>query len=437
MAVDFGASSIRVCRVELGDAPPKLAVVHRYEHGPVPDAHGHLRWDWPRLVAEMRRGLEIALDAGPVASIGIDTWGVDYGLLDAAGHLVEIPLSYRDERTGEYRGVAERVGEKRLYEIAGLQLLPFNTIFQLAVHDRGALDRAEHVVMLPELLAHHLTGEITAERTSAGTTGLLDLRTGTWSGELCDAIGLNPALLPEIRPAGTSVGRWNGIPLHLVGGHDTASAVVAGAADGEAFASSGTWMLVGREQARPDTTERARRSGFTNEQGAFGNIRFLRNSAGWWVLERCRRSWSSVDLLTLLREASAVADTSDDHLIDATDERFLAPADMEAEVRAAAGLGPDADRATVVRCIVDSMAATAVTIISELGSVGGIRLFGGGARTRLYVDALRARTELPITTGPVEATALGNALAQGIALGLYDSLMNARKTLDTSVGVAS
>src|SRR5437762_5301292 len=405
VAVDFGASSIRVCRVELGDEPPTLAVVHRHEHGPVRDADGHLRWDWPRLVSEMRRGLDIALGSGPVASIGIDTWGVDYGLLDAAGELIEPPFSYRDGRTSGYREVVDRLGPRRLYEIAGVQLLPFNTIFQLAAHDREAIDRAEHLVMLPELLLHHLTGEVTAERSSAGTTGLLDVRRGVWSAELCDSIRVDPALLPEIRSAGTLMGRWRGIPVHLVGGHDTASAVVAGAAEGEAFVSSGTWLLVGREQLLPNTTEAARCAGFTNEQGALGGVRLLRNVAGWWLLEECRRSWGDVDLPGLLRAASTVS--GDVPVIDATDDRFFAPTDMDAEVRAAAGLTTDADRATVARCVVESMAATTAAVIADLGEVDGARVFGGGSRARPYPDALRARTDLAVTVGPTEAAALG------------------------------
>jgi rhamnulokinase len=431
IAIDFGANSIRVCRVELSDASPSLDVVHRYEHRPVRGVEGELRWDWERLVAEMRRGLEIAKDLGPVASIGIDTWGLDYGLLDAAGYLVEAPFSHRDARTRGYRRLVEQLGERRLYEIAGLPFVPSNTIFQLAAHDRETLERAQHIVMLPELLIYHLTGEIAAERTSAGTSGLLDLRAGTWSVELCDAIGLKAGLLPEIRPVGTQAGRWRGVPVHLVGGHDTASAVVAGAAEGEAFVSSGTWLIVGREQLGVDTTEHAQYAGFSNEQGALGGIRFLRNGAGWWMLEECRRSWGAVDVATMLRDASAV--TGDGVDVDVTDERFFAPSDMEAEIRAAAGLGPDPDRPTITRTIIDSMAATTAKIVSELGNVRGIRLFGGGARSDLYVEALRARTELAVSVGPVEATALGNALTQGFALGEYDSLTDLRSVVAGSV----
>ena len=433
VAVDFGAASIRICRVELTDEGARLDVVHRDPHGPVRGPDGHLRWDWSGLMAELHRGLDLALERGSVASIGIDTWGVDYGLLDASGELVEPPCSYRDERTSGYRAVVAAIGERRLYEISGLQLMAINTIFQLAAHDPAALGRAAHVVMLPELIVHHLTGEVVAERTSAGTTGLLDLAAGTWSPDLCAAIDLDPELLPGIRDAGTRVGAWRGVPVHLVGGHDTASAVAAGAADGEAFVSSGTWLLVGRERPEPDTSEDARLAGFTNEQGALGGIRFLRNVAGWWLLEECRRGWGGPAIDELLQAAAEAP--ADVPVFDATDERFLAPPDMEAAVRALAGLPSDAGRPAVVRCIVESMAATTVAVVRRLGAVSGIRVFGGGTRGRLYLEALRARSAIPVSVGPVEATALGNALVQGVALGLYGSLSDARAILATHKGV--
>lgn len=438
VAVDFGASSVRVCRVEL-DAPdrggaPRLDVVHRVTHGPVRDADGTLRWEWDRLLAEVDRGLELACAAGPVASIGVDTWAIDYGLVDAQGALLAPPVSYRDDRTANFREVVDRIGEARLYGISGLQLLPFNTIFQLAAEDRELLARAERLVMLPELVAAHLTGVITCEMTSAGCTGLLDLATGDWSDELCAAIELPRRLLPDILEPGTRVGEWHGIPVHLVGGHDTASAVLGGAVRGEAFVSAGTWLLVGREQPEPDTSDAARLAGFTNEQAAFGGIRFLRNVAGWWLVEECRRLWRDTDLDALLVEAAALPQPST--LVDATDDRFLAPADMPAELRAAADLPAHASQAEIVRAAVESMAASTAQVVAAMPGrepLSGIRVFGGGSRAQLYLDALRRHTTLPVSTGPVEATALGNALAQGIALGVYADADTARTALTSEV----
>ena len=424
-AVDFGAASIRVCRIDVAASNPVLEVVHRVSHQPRADASGVLRWDWDRLVDAMLTGIRRVLELGPVASIGIDTWGVDYGLVDAGGALVEPPVSYRDRRTAGYRDVVDRVGAKRLYDIAGLQLMPINTIFQLASHDPAALARAAHVVMLPELLAWHLTGRVTAELTSAGTTGLLDVTTGGWSNELLDAIGLRPGLLPAIERPGSLVGHWEGVPVHLVGGHDTASAVLAGGGRSGAFVSAGTWLLVGREQEHPDVSAWARDRSFTNEQGAAGGIRLLRNVAGWWLVEECRRTWGdSTGIDELLAAAAAAGPVP---TIDATDERFLAPADMPAELAAAAGLADDADRATIVRCAVESMAAATATICADLDAAS-VSVFGGGSRAPLYLDALADRG-LDVATGPVEATALGNAMSQALTLGVFDSVAAARDVL--------
>jgi rhamnulokinase len=424
-AVDFGASSIRVCRVDIGDGPPKLEVVHRVPHTAHRGTDGHLRWDWPRLVAEMERGLERVIET-PLASIGIDTWGVDYGLLDARGSLVEAPFSYRDERTASYREIVERVGARRLYEISGLQDLSFNTIFQLAAHDLESLGRARHLLMLPELLVHHLTGVVTGERTSAGTTGLLDVHTLDWSDELCDAVALDRSLLPDIQPPTRPAGTWRGVPVHLVGGHDTASAVVAGAAEGAAFVSSGTWSIVGCEQREPDTSDAARTGGFSNEQGALGGVRFLRNIPGWWLVDQCLAAWPATDTAALLDAAARV----DGELptFDVTDPRFLAPTDMVAELRDASGLA-DADPATLIRCTVESMATATAAVVDALPPVSGVRVFGGGSQSRLYLDALRRRTGRAVSVGPTEATALGNAVVQGLALGVYDSATAARSVL--------
>jgi rhamnulokinase len=435
-AVDFGAASIRVCRVVLGTddgRPPQLEVVHRHHHQAMTDNGGHLRWDWTRLVDEMVRGLEAAAERGPLASIGVDTWGVDYGLLDAAGELVAPPFSYRDRRTDGYRTVVERVGDTHLYDTTGIQLQPFNTLFQLAAHDRAELERAAHVVLLPELLVHHLTGTITGERTSAGTTSMVDLNTGTWSHELADAAGIDVGLLPPIADAGTKAGTWRGVPVHLVGGHDTASAVVAmGAAPQPraTFVSAGTWLLVGREQPQPHIGPAAKRYNFTNEAGALGGFRFLKNLAGAWLVEGCRARWQGWSVEDLFVAAAAVDHDgpSMDHIVDVSEPRFLHPDDMLAEVTDAAGLPYDAPPPVVVRCIVESLAVSTVRVIDEMGGTPGIHVFGGGGSS-LYRERLAVRAGVPVEAGPVEATALGNALVQGIALGLYPDLPAARTTL--------
>lgn len=432
-AIDFGASSIRVCRVELGDGAPRLSVVHRHAHAPAADAAGVLRWDWARLMAETEKGLAAALERGPLASIGVDTWGVDYGLLDARGDLVAPPVSYRDGRTAGYQAVADRLGgAAALYRVTGVQLQPFNTIFQVAAHDSDELGRARHLVMLPELVVHHLTGHVVGEPTTAGTTGLVDIATGAWSPALAAGAGLDPGVLPEIRPAGTPVGAWQGVPVHLVGGHDTASAVAAmgaGAGRHPAFVSAGTWLLVGREQPGPDLGDDARAANLTNEIGALGGVRLLKNLAGAWLLEQCRLAWGSASVADLVEIAATLTDVVDVPAarLDPADTRFLHPDDMLGEVTSALGLPRDAPPPVVTRLVVESLADATAAVIERLPGDArtDIHVFGG-AQSDLYRRLLADRSGLPVHTGPVEATALGNALVQGVALGRYRDLAAAR-----------
>ena len=433
-AVDFGATSIRVARVDLDAHPIAIDVVHRHRHEAVRPADGSLRWDWSRLVAEAERGLERALDQGPLASIGVDTWGVDYGLLGGDGRLLSLPHSYRSARTADHMALVERIGERHLYEVTGLQRQPFTTLFQLAAHDRTELARARRLLLLPDLLVHHLTGTCAAERTAAGTTGLVDLATGDWSPELLDACGVPAALLPPLAPPGTAAGTWRGVPVHLVGGHDTASAVAAlppTTARQRAFVATGTWLLVGREQPEPDTSPVRQAQNFTNEPAIDGGTRLLKNVAGFWLLEECRRGWGGADADDLLAAAAAVTEPVD--AFDATDPRFLAPTDMEAEVRDAARLAPDADRARVVRAIIASLAETTASVVADgLAGTDELTLLGGGAGIDLLRDELVTRTGLPVTIGPTEAAVCGNALVQGIALGRFADLADARTHLVAS-----
>jgi rhamnulokinase len=435
LAVDLGASSARVALVEFGGPEPRIEVVHRYVHEPLRDCAGALRWDWRRLVAEVEKGLELGLRRGSIASIGVDTWGVDYGLVDERGELLSLPYSYRDTRTDGWRKVVERIGAEHLYAISGIQLMAINTIFQLAVHERAELAAAHRLLMLPELMVCALTGTLTGERTSAGTTALVDVRNGDWSKELIRAIEVDPAIFPEIAQPPQRAGRWRGVPVHLVAGHDTASAVAAlpgPRQPGAAFISSGTWMLVGAERPQADTSEAARRANFSNEPAAVGGVRFLKNVIGLAMLERCRTAWGSPPIGEIVEAASKVA--SGGPVIDAMDPRFLDPDDVEHEVREASGLLPTAGRAEVARCILDSLAASAVQVIEELASLLGapipeVCIVGGGSQNRLLNRLIEQRSGLPVRTGSPEATALGNGLLQAVALGYFGDLDEARLEL--------
>jgi len=428
LAVDLGATSGRVAAVDLTASEPTVEVVHRWANAPVVAADGSLRWDWAMLTGEVERGLGVALDRGPVASIGVDGWGVDYGLIDESGALVTAPYSYRDRRTDGWRSIVERVGAEKLYGITGIQLMGINTIFQLAAHldaDRPTLERANRALLLPDLLVNQLTGWIGAERSNASTTGLLDAQTGQWSPELLDDLGLPANLLPTpVSLAGSAVGRWRGVPVNLVGSHDTASAFLGmpgGGEPGTVFVSTGTWIIVGIELPEADTSNAVAKANFSNEAGAFGGVRLIKNVVGFWLLEQCRPGWGEPPVELLFAEASAVDNTP---LFDARDERFVSPVDMEAEIRHAAGIGPDAERAVVVRSIVESMAAGVAGVVDELRSLGAavpqrLAITGGGARSELLRQALERHCGLPVLVGSTEATALGNAMAQGVAIGHF------------------
>jgi rhamnulokinase len=432
-AIDCGATSVRVCRVDL-DAPALAPeVVHRVGHAPQPDASGHLRWDWQTITAAVVTGLERCLELGPVASIGVDTWAVDYGLLGDDGVLLGAPYSYRDHRTDGYMALVDDFGAAAMYRLNGLQLQPFNTIFQLATHRRDELDRAARLLWLPELIVHHLTGVAVTERTSAGSSGLVDLSTGEWSADLLDLAGVDPGLLGTIQRAGHTVGEWRGVPVALVGGHDTASAVAGmgpAGRGGSAFVATGTWMLAGVERPEPDTSDWARARNFTNEAGALDGYRFLRNVTGFWLLEQCRSAWGDPAWGDLLDGAERAG--TDVPVVDVDHVRLRAPDDMLVAYTELAGLPRDAAPGTVARSIIESIVARTAEVIDQVAAVctfDDVVLFGGAARMSLLTRRLAETTGRAVRTGSAEAAALGNAIVQGVAIGELADLADGRSRI--------
>jgi rhamnulokinase len=415
-AVDIGASGGRVMAGIVHDGLIRLEAVHRFPNG-VLERDGHLRWDLDRLYQEVRTGFTKVPD--PV-SIGIDTWAVDYGLLDADGRLLADPIAYRDNRTEPVIDLVHHaVPPEELYSINGLQFLPFNTIYQLAADD--LLDHAAHAVLLPDLLAYWLTGELRSEATNASTTGLLDARTKHWSTELLGRLGLPPGLLPAIEAPGAVRGTApGGLPVIAVGSHDTASAVVGVPAttDGFAYIVSGTWSLVGIELDQPVLTAEARAANFTNELGVDSRTRFLRNVGGLWLLQECMREWHRGDLDELLLAAAALP--TGGPLVDVDDPAFIPPDGMARRIAARAGR--PLDQPQTVRCIVDSLAAGYARTIEAAMALSGKRvevlhIVGGGSQNQLLCQLTANATGSPVVAGPVEATALGNVAIQARAAG--------------------
>jgi sugar (pentulose or hexulose) kinase len=419
-AVDLGASSGRVIVGEVGPYSVSLEEAHRFVNRPV-RVGGTLHWDVLSLYQETLDGLR---KAGAVDGIGIDSWAVDYGLLDTDGGLLANPVHYRDDRTAGARANLERLGARELYATTGLQFLPFNTIHQLAAETR--LGAARRLLMIPDLFAYWLTGAEGAEVTNASTTQLLDVRTREWATALIEKLGVDPALFPELREPGTVIGSFEGTPVIAVGSHDTASAVVGVPATTDRFAyiSCGTWSLVGVELPAPVLTEAGRAANFTNELGVDGTVRYLRNVMGLWLLQECVREWGA-DTGELLREAAKLPAGA---VIDPDEPVFLPPGDMPARIVDACRrqdqpvpAGPPA----IVRCIVDSLADAHRRAVEEAQELSGrsvdvVHVVGGGARNSLLCQLTADACGLPVLAGPVEATALGNVLVQARALGAVD-----------------
>ncbi|MEO7586514.1 MAG: rhamnulokinase family protein [Arachnia sp.] len=450
-AVDLGASSGRVLAGTLSDGRITLAEAGRFPNGPVevPTARGpRLHWDVLRLWEAVTLGLRTAAhDIGPLQSVGIDTWAVDYGLLDEGGELLGNPASYRCHRTA---GVAEQyfteVSSQEMYGRVGVQVQPFNTIFQLLAEPPERLALARRLLLMPDLLGHWLTGRSVTEVTNASTTGLLDPVARAWHPHmmqsLTDGCGRDVSgLLGELVEPGTILGpiRAPGLglttasgtptPVVAVGSHDTASAVVAVPAQRDDFAyiSCGTWSLVGLELDAPVLTADALGANLTNELGVDGTVRFLRNVMGLWVFNESVRTWRArrmdVDVAGLVSAAAACEPLRT--VIDIDDPAFFPAGDMPARIVEAArltGQPQPRDPAETARCIFDSLALAYRRSLRRAATVAGrdigvVHMVGGGVQNDLLCQLTADATGLTVVAGPVEATALGSLVVQARAIG--------------------
>jgi rhamnulokinase len=436
-AIDLGATSGRVFAGNLRDGRVQLRELHRFENRPVQLPDG-LHWNLLHLFTEALDGLR---RAGPLRGVGVDTWGVDYALLDRRDRVLGLPFHYRDGRTaGMSERAFARVSAEELYATTGIQTLPINTVFQLLADEgSAALGAAERIALVPDLLALWLSGELGNERTNASTTGLLDARSGTWAHEVIAHLGLPTRLFGQLVEPGTALGPLLphhdlGTPtVHAVASHDTASAFAAApiADEHAAVLSSGTWSLLGLELPEPVLSDRD----LTNERGVDGTTRLLRNVMGMWLLEECRRAWGDVSYEEL--QHLAEGETGEVALFDPDNEAFLARGDMPARVAAACGVDPR-DRRMMVRAILVSLACKYRWVLERLEAVTGrevrrIHVIGGGARNTLLCRLTADITGREVLAGPVEATALGNVLVQARAVGELGSLGDLRAVAAASV----
>ena len=458
IAVDLGAGSGRVFLADLSVKQFSFEELRRFSYPPS-YVDGHLRWDFQKIIDELKIGLQASEHRSNelgrrICSIGVDSWGVDYGLTDSAGTLIENPVCYRDERT---QGVMERVFTKvsrdQIFERTGIQFLQFNTLFQLYAQielEGGITDRAARMLMIPDLVNLFLTRKAVSEYTNATTTQILDAVSGEWNHALMERLGLPTRLCCEVVPAGTDLGlitpslarelSLEDVRVTATATHDTASAVAGTPMkDDWAYISSGTWSLVGIERDTPLINSEVARCNFTNEGGAFRSFRFLKNVMGLWILESCRKEWaqngSTVDYKSLLSEVASI-ETGAAVIFPDDPRLFNPPSMLNAISTQLSEFGRIVDfsrqnAAYAAKTVLDSLALRYASVIRTIESltgrkIRGIHIVGGGSRNDYLNQATATAIGLPVRAGPIESTVTGNVLVQAIAAGRFESLAEAR-----------
>jgi len=462
IAVDLGAGSGRVFLVGVASEELFLEEVRRFHYPPTESA-GALRWNLPNILNEIKVGMRQAGETArklerSVRSIGVDSWGVDYGLIGSEGELLENPVCYRDSRTQDtMEQVFARVTRDEIFERTGIQFLVFNTLYQLYAHMRtGIPERAARLLLIPDLIHFFLTGRAVTEHTNATTTQMVHAVGGSWDWETLDGLGLPKHLFTEIVAAGTDLGwltpsvaeelRLQKARVVAPATHDTGSAVMgAPLEDGWAYISSGTWSLVGVERDSVLINREVERQNFTNEGGAFGTVRFLKNVMGLWILESCRREWKEkglpVEYGELLNQVGTIERSPG--LIFPDDPRFFNPGSMLqaiAEQLAESGQQFPDNPASVAKIVLDSLALRYASVLRTVEALtgrkmAGVQIVGGGSQNLYLNQAAATATGLPVLAGPLESTVIGNALVQAITAGRFASLSDARKHVARNVNL--
>jgi rhamnulokinase len=458
VSIDLGAQSGRVALGRYDGETLSVTELHRFPNVAV-RAAGTLHWDALRLHEGVLEGLRLAAReaGGSIDSVAVDTWGIDFALLDSAGRLVGNPVHYRDERTqGAMQQVFALIPRQELYARTGIQLMPINTVFQLAsmaAADDPSLAAASSLLMMADLFHYWLSGVQACELTNATTSQVYDPASGDWAGDLLERLRIPATIFPEIVPPGTVLGpllpqvadetRLGKAVVVATATHDTAAAVAAIPffEPGSAYISSGTWSLVGVELDAPVIDERSFVANLTNERGVAGTL-LLRNMTGLWMLDECRRAWARAgadvdyeDLIARIEQATGLRS-----IVDTDDPAFLAPGDMPRRIRdhcARVGEPPPVDQAAVARCVLESLALKYRQTIDLLETVTrsrppAIHVVGGGALNRLLCQWTADATGLPVIAGPVEAAEIGNLAVQALAIGELASIVEVRELVGRS-----
>ncbi len=446
LAADLGAESGRVMAVHFNGRRLRVEQLHRFLN-PVTTVNGTLHWDLLHLWREILTGIEIGKAFDP-ASVGIDAWGVDFALLDSNGDLIGNPVNYRDPRTeGMMDAVFSKVDKSEVFAQTGIQFMPINTLYQmmsLVEHNSPHLEIAATFLTIPDLLNYWLTNTKVCELSIASTTQMYNPLTSNWAIELLDRLGIPNDIFPDIVESGTQLGEHENIPVIAPACHDTGSAVagVPAPSGDYAYISSGTWSLVGTEEQQPVINAQALEQNITNEGGAYGSFRLLKNVMGLWILQQCRSSWTAAGKANEYDELVKMADESPPllALIDPDDSRFLQPGDHPAIIRQICNETDQAIpqyKGEIVRCVLESLALKYRQVIETLQTLSGrqlkrIYIVGGGSRNRLLNQLTSDATGLPVQAGPIEATVLGNALVQFITLGDLNDIHEGRRLVSHS-----
>jgi rhamnulokinase len=453
LAVDLGATSGRVAIGRVHSDSISLDVVHRFLHEVLPQEDGSLLWDWDLVLAEVLKGLREAVKSSDPISLAVDSWAVDYGFISPTQQYLPPVHAYRDPRNEiAYQELSKKIGRERIYSTTGIQFLPFNTIYQLyAARNLPEYKKAAKFLMLPDLINFLFTQKLSTEVTNASSTQALNTRTREWDRELIELAGVRDDLFTELHEPGTLIGVvrgfdvLDGINVVATASHDTAAAI-AGVPFGnrltEAYISSGTWSLVGVELDAPVLTPEAFAANVTNELGADGTVRALKNVTGMWLLEECRRSWhiegrdyEMPELLKLASSANSFAT-----LIDPNDPLFAPPGGMPERIHAYCverGLTPPESDGEYAICILNSLAHAYKKTIDEISVVTGrtinlIHILGGGSQNDLLNQLTADICGVTVKTGPVEATLFGNIAVQAISAGVVANLTEARALIGKS-----
>jgi len=458
LALDLGAESGRGIVGSLDAGRLTLEVVHRFANGPT-RVGGSLYWDALRLFDEIKRALALAAKRGGVLSgLGIDAWGVDYGLLGRGDVLLGNPYHYRDSRTdGMMEEAFSRVPQPEIFERTGTQFMQINTIYQLlamSIQKSPLLQVAETLLLMPDLFSFWLSGVKAAEFTIATTTQCYDPRARDWAWGLMEKLGLPTRILPEIVPPGTVLGPLlpeialetgaRDVPVIATACHDTGAAVAAVPArrDNYAYISSGTWSMVGIEARAPIINKTVQERNFTNEGGVAGTFRFMKNIMGLWLVQESRRTWARAGEELSYDEISRLAAAARPFksLVDPDHPSFLPPGDMPARIREfcrTTGQEAPETKGEIARTVFEGLALKYRHTIDILGELAGrqfdvIHVVGGGSQNRLLCQFTADATGRPVVAGPVEATAAGNVLVQAMATGLVGSLDEVRQIVRNS-----